>query len=428
MRSVHTFRFHLFLFVSLLMLSFPPMSFAEGLQLSALLKEAREKNPELKAIEEKITAREAAARAEGALDDPTLKVELEDLSREHPLNISPGNAMLTRYTISQMLPFPGKLSLRRKIAYKEALAAHAELKAKELEIISGIKEAYFDYAFLMESLKRTAEIKDVLSYMSKVAETRYSTGQVSQQDVIKVNVEKTMLSNELITLEAEKAIAASRLKSFIARPQSEAIDEPQVLSRERIAFDTEMLIKRTIENNPEIRMAELEAEAGSLGADLAKRNYYPDLMLGVAPIQRDGRFDAFDVMLQVNLPIWRGKYNDREEEAAANARSMRSRAAAMKNVKGFEVKEAALMVESADRMRALYETALLPQVELSFESALRNYQAGKIDFLMLLDTERELKRTRIDYLKSLLEYRKKVALLERAAGSEISSANTEELK
>ncbi|MBI5643039.1 MAG: TolC family protein [Deltaproteobacteria bacterium] len=428
MRSVHTFRFHLFLFVSLLMLSFPPMSFAEGLQLSALLKEAREKNPELKAIEEKITAREAAARAEGALDDPTLKVELEDLSREHPLNISPGNAMLTRYTISQMLPFPGKLSLRRKIAYKEALAAHAELKAKELEIISGIKEAYFDYAFLMESLKRTAEIKDVLSYMSKVAETRYSTGQVSQQDVIKVNVEKTMLSNELITLEAEKAIAASRLKSFIARPQSEAIDEPQVLSRERIAFDTEMLIKRTVENNPEIRMAELEAEAGSLGADLAKRNYYPDLMLGVAPIQRDGRFDAFDVMLQVNLPIWRGKYNDREEEAAANARSMRSRAAAMKNVKGFEVKEAALMVESADRMRALYETALLPQVELSFESALRNYQAGKIDFLMLLDTERELKRTRIDYLKSLLEYRKKVALLERAAGSEISSANTEELK
>lgn len=405
--------------IGLMIISASSLSFAEEpVSIKPLLDEARANNPEIKALEERVRARDARARAEGVLDDPTLKIELEDLEKDRPLNTAPGNAMLTRYTISQMFPFPGKLSLKERIAFKEAMATKAELRAKELEVSSMVKETYYDYALVAESMNIIREIKDLLSYMARVAEAKYATGQVSQQDIIKVQVETTMLTNEIISLEAEKGIAAARLKSILSRPQDSVMGEPGSLPKEKIVIKTEDLINTAVRQNPEIKAAESEAEANELNVDLAKKNYYPDFMVGVAPIQRDGRFDSFDVMFQINIPVWRGKYDSLSREASSNARSARAMLVSEKNVKSFEVKGAALKVEATERTKTLYETSLLPQVELSFESALKNYQAGKIDFLTLLDTERELKRTRLEYIRTLSEYRKRIASLERIVGED----------
>ena len=117
---------------------------AEKLELKELLELARKNNPELDAMREAASSIEAASRAEGRLDNPTLKIELEELSTERPLEVSPGHAMLTRYTISQMFPLPGKLSL---------------------------------------------EVKELISDASRITSAMYSTGQASRQDVIKLHAD-----------------------------------------------------------------------------------------------------------------------------------------------------------------------------------------------------------------------------------------------
>lgn len=393
----------------------------EQLALDALIEEARTNNPEIKAFAERVRAREARARVEGALDDPKLKIELEDLPKDS-LSIGPGNAMMTRYTISQEFPFPGKRPLREKIALKEALSARAELRGREVDVVSMVKDAFYDYAYFTEAIKKTVGIRDTLSSMSSIAESRYSTGQVTQQDVIRANVEAVIVTNELIGLEAQKDIAAARLKSLLNRPQDQPFGEPAGLGKEKAAFELRELMDLAAKNSPEVRMIEAELEAGELEVDLAGKNSYPDFMVGVAPMQRDGRFDSYDLMFQMNIPIWRGKYDSLSSEARANAGYLRSRLASVKNAKGFEVKGAAVEVEAAQRMIDLYETTLIPQVELAFDSALRNYQAGRIEFLSFLDAERELKRTRLDYLKAILEYRKKITMLERAVGEDLKTA------
>lgn len=384
----------------------------EPLSLQALLKEARENNPEIKALRERVSSKEARAKVEGAYSDPTFMID--EMTGRNPLN--PSQSTQTKYIFSQALPFPGKLPLKEKAAVKEAGAAAAELRAKELEIESAVKESYLDYSYLAESIRITEDIRGVLGNMSHIAETRYSTGLVSQQDVIKVDVEKTMLENDVITLEAEKSVAAARLKSLINRPQDYPLGEPSPLPTERITIDTPKLIMTTLERNPEIRMLEYEAEAGDANAELAGKSRYPDFMVGAGPVQDNGRFDNADIIFQINIPIWSGKYDNIEKEARADAISARSMLMARKNNKSFDVKWAALQVEAADKTRALYETSLIPQVKMSFDSALKNYQSGKIDFLTLLDAERDLKRTRLDYLKSILEYRKRLAALERTVG------------
>jgi len=394
----------------------PGATLASGpITLEALLKEARENNPEIKALRGKVSSKEARAKVEGAYEDPELTVD--EMSNKTPPN--PSKAMQTRYIFSQALPFPGKLSLKEKAAVKEAGAAAAELKAKELEVAFMVKESYYDDSYFADSIRITGDVKSILDNMSRIAETRYSTGQVSQQDVIKVQVEKTMIENEIITLEARKDMAAARLKSLTNRPQDYSLGEPAPLPKERVTFETQKLVTAALERNPEIKMLQYEVEAGDVNAELAGKSRYPDFMVGAGPVQNDGRFDSVGLMFRVNIPIWSGKYDGIEKAARADAISARSRLMAVMNQKSLEVKWAVLQVEAAERTRALYETSLMPQVEMSFESALKNYQSGRIDFLTLLDTERDLKRTRLEYLKSILEYRKRLADLERAVGEDL---------
>src|SRR3989338_2627124 len=123
----------------------PAVSYAQGaLSLSSLIDEAKKNNPEILAYQKRVKAKEHRAKVEGVFDDPQFKVEVMDIPRDKSFNL--GDSMQTRYTFSQMLPFPGKLSLRQKAALKEVLMAASEAKNKEIEVITMLKQAYFNYA------------------------------------------------------------------------------------------------------------------------------------------------------------------------------------------------------------------------------------------------------------------------------------------
>lgn len=399
---------------------FTPLSArANDPTLKALVTEAIANNPEIAARRERSHASAARTRYAGALEDPTLKIEMEELDSSAPMNISPGNSMLTRYTLSQSFPFPGKRTLRQDMAAKEASAADSLTRATELDIIMKVKQAYFDLAFYEESIRLTNEIKELLSSMSRVAQGRYSTAQASQLEVLKVEVELAMTTNDLTVLEASRAVAGARLKSILNRGQDDTLPHVPGLSKEPVAFNASDLAKKADSQSPLVKMLEAEAGASELEADLMKKEYYPDLMLGVAPVQRDGRFDNFDVMVQVNIPVWFGKYENRSSEATHKGREMRAMAKAERNSRAYEIKAGALMAQSSEKMMGLYEASIVPQAALSFESAMKNYQAGRMDLLTLIDTERVLKKTRLEYLKTVLDYWKSMAELEKTAGTEI---------
>lgn len=414
----------LFLLILLPATLYPlPVSFAiaqDSLSLKQIIEEVKLNNPSIQALRQNMKARESRARAVGILDDPILKIEMMDLSKDNPVP-TPGNAMQTRYEVSQMLPYPGKLRLERQIALSEVMMSESEVQSKELETITMVKEAYYEYLLLTASIRTLDEIKGLLSNMIRIAETKYSVGDVSQQDVIKAQVELTMILNDMLELEAERDVVQAEIKAILNRPQDDntLIISSEKLPEERVKLDLSGLTNKALDLNPGLRVMKYETEIKGNEAALARKNYYPDFMLGIAPIERDGRFDAWDAMFQINIPVWRDKYKNQVGEGVNMADAMRSGVKAEENMIKAKVKEGVVKVETADRIRTLYETSLLPQAELSFESALKNYQSGRVDFLMLLDTERLLKKTRIDYIGAVITYYKRLASLERVVGEEI---------
>jgi len=311
--------------------------------------------------------------------------------------------------------------LERLIALLEVMMSEAELQSKELETITMVKEAYYEYLLLTTSIRTLEEIKGLLSSMIRIAETKYAVGEVSQQDVIKAQVELTMLLNEVLELEAEKDVVHAEIKALLNRPQDDntLTISSEKLPEEKVKLDLGSLTNKALEVNPELKLMKYEVENKESEVELTRKNYYPDFMLGIAPIQRDGRFDAWDAMFQINIPLWRAKYENQVGERVNMADAMRSRVKAEENMINAKVKEGVVKVETADRITMLYVTSLIPQAELSFESALKNYQSGRVDFLTLLDTERLLKKTKIDYIEAVTTYYKRLVLLERVVGEEL---------
>jgi len=113
-----------------LILIFSASAYAQEaeLDLDALVKSALEKNPKIKSLEDAARASKFRIRPAGALPDPVIGLGLKNMG-------------LTRWTVgeevmsevgvsvSQMIPFPGKLSLKSRIASTQALQAEEDLKA-----------------------------------------------------------------------------------------------------------------------------------------------------------------------------------------------------------------------------------------------------------------------------------------------------------
>ena len=258
---------------------------------------------------------------------------------------------------------------------------------------------------------------EVLSYMGKIAESKYAAGTATQQDVIKLNLEASLASSEIISLARERSIAEARLKAVMYRPLDEALPEPESIQSNAKELKSDEILKTPVDAAPDIQMAMLEAEGAALSKELAEKNYYPDFMLGAGPVQRDGEVTGFDVMFQMNIPVWFGKYRGQSEASGRGLSSQRLRLASVRNTKALEIREAALQLKAALETLTLYDTTLVKQAALSFESALKNYQSGKSDLLMLLDAERELKKIRLAALNAAADYWKKAAALEKAAGT-----------
>ena len=67
----------------------------------------------------------------------------------------------------------------------------------------------------------------------------------------------------------------------------------------------------------------------------------------------------------------------------------------------------------------LYEQKIIPAAQRSLDSAIANYTSGKLDFLRLLDAERQVNTQREMYYQSIAEYHRRLAELERAVGQPV---------
>ncbi|RTL41068.1 MAG: TolC family protein [Burkholderiales bacterium] len=410
---------------SLIALGCKPASAAElGSDLPGLLEYARAQSPELAAMRQETAAASARIQPAGALPDPVLRVELENVNNYGTSNapsLLPWKVGDTKYTLMQAIPLWGKRELRRQVATADAQQASAREEASWRELAGRIKAAYAQYYLAAGNERITRQVADLLARMEQLAQARYAGGLAAQQDAIRAQLEQTALRAELIATEADRRQARARLNGLLARESGAALAEPQTLRPlpPAEALDLDALVQRAWAGSPAVAAEEARLRAAQGNRELTQRNRYPDLQLGVVPTQMGSRITTWGLMVEMNIPLQRETRRAQEREAEAMVGAQVARTQALRAQLLGELGENLAGLEAARRSETLIGGQMLAQSELSFQSALAAYETGKVDFATLLDAQRQIRRAKADRLKAQVEAQMRLAEIERIVGEEL---------
>ena len=398
-------------------------SIAIGADVQELLQWADAHNPELAAMRYEIDAAGERIQPAGALPDPVLRVELMDFAgpgAPEGFNPLPGRGGGTKYTLMQSLPLWGKRDLRKEVATAELEQIKGQRQVVVTEVHARIKTVFAQYYQTVGLKKLNEEVLRLLDDLEAVTQVRYANGLVPQQDVIRSQVEKTMLRSEIINLENERKQAMAKLNAIIGRPQHALIAEPQALRHiAQAKLESATLQEKISRTNPLLATQMAQITAAESNQRLVEKNRYPDITLGIAPTQRNSRIDSWEAMVEVNIPIRFDTRRSQESEARARLAAAKERRQAIANQVAGELQENLAAFEAAGQQERLIADTLLPQAELTFRSALASYETGKVDFATLLDAQRAIKLARQDKLKAEVEQEIRVSEIEKMVGEEL---------
>jgi outer membrane protein TolC len=387
--------------------------------LAELLKAAAENNPQIKSSAQAAAASKAMIPAAGALPDPTVK--FETMGHLIPPTLMRGDPSSARtYGIEQEIPFPGKRGLKESIAAVEAESQQRSNELVRLKVMSELKQAFFDLYLIHKSIDILLKNKELLQNFENIAESRYKVGQTTQQDVLKAQVEESKILDKLLVQGQKKRTAEAKINSLLFRPAETPVGTPAEFKKAEFGYSLEELTQLAQANSPALKARESEIAGKRYGVELARKNYYPDFTVGLTYFERDQNPGMYAPMVSATLPLYFWRKQQPELEAArlnlSSARNMRDDTSSTIQ---YQVKEAYTTATTSEKLANLYGSAIVPQSNLALNSAIANYQVGKIDFLQLIDASMSLLEYELKYYEAMAEFHKALAQLEPLVGVDL---------
>ncbi len=398
---------------------------AAVLQLKDAVQEALHNNPSVQSALHTVQAERRRVPQASSFPEPKLSVNW--MGNITPFSVQRNDPSSYRGVAAmQELPFPGKQRLRGEVAGKEADAAQADYEAVRRRLAADVKVAFYDYWYYDKAVQVTLQDKDLLQKLSQIAEARYRVGKGIQQDVLKSQVELSLLLQKLTMLQQQRATAAARLNSLLARPPEQPLPPPaDIAVATPLNYRPDELYQLAGQIEPGLQREQRMVERNQLAVNLAHKDYYPDLALGYMYEQRPLLPDMHGFTFTVNIPVFykskqRQELAEAGEQVAAAEKSRQNR----QNELNFQVKQQYLAAKASEQLLQLYSQGVVPQSSLALDSSMSAYQVGTADFLTVLTNFSTMLNYRIDYYRELANYQSSLAQLESLTGLELTSVPT----
>lgn len=392
------------------------------IDLGHLVSLAMERNPRLVALRFVSEAETFRARAQGVLPDPVIQFGLKNIGWDH---LSVGEEMMSGYgvSISQAIPFPGKLALRSSMANTKAAQYAQSLAAAQLALVRQVKELYAGWFSASRALALLNRKASTLQDARRYAEARYVVGQSPQEHLLKAELE--IYHNQEMILLLEEKVRSTRIQlgSLLDVPEDSLVGAPREIPFTSFPYELGELQAWAL-RNPALVQARLMAREESLAVRLAKRDLMPNLMIQAGKEFKGPFKDMYEVMLGLEIPLYFSKKQMPLVQAAQlQLESSRHNLRDMEIEIETELHNNYVMAKYGEKRIALYRERILPQAELSLRASISAYQANETDFLALLTDINDLFSHQIEYARTLAALWAAAARLEELTGKELLGAN-----
>jgi outer membrane protein TolC len=269
------------------------------LTLKEALDEALAANPELAALRKQVDTTRFRPAQERFLAPPTAEAQVW----QWPLNtLNPLNTNMYMFMVTQELPGRGKRTLRAAVAEKDVTLAETDVAVRARQIVDAVKMAYADLFVSRKAVDIHLASVGLLRQFADISQVKYTTGRISQQDVLKSVVEISRLHDDLIRFEQQADLARARLNTLLDRPPDAPIG-PVVDPSERVLVPAVADLQRlALEQQPELRTARVQVEKAEAEVAVARRDYKPDFSVMGGYMLQPNQTDAWMGKLAVTWP------------------------------------------------------------------------------------------------------------------------------
>jgi outer membrane protein TolC len=359
--------------------------------LKALISEALEANNDIKQMANLKKASKEQIRPAGALEDPMISFNLKDVPADN-WSMNQDGMTQKMFEVSQKFPFPGKRKLRSEVAASQAKADDLTYQDKVNEIRAKVVQAYWGLSLAHTSFDLTNKNKQFWEQVVQITETRYGVGQGMQTDVLQAQVELGNYLDKLLQWQQRQESLAAELNALRSKPAGSPIARPQLLRPRPLSAKLEMLLNQA-DGRPQLQALKVLVDKQSKAVELARKDYYPDLTVGVGYGLRQNyydqqRSDLFSSSVSINVPLW---YNSklrprvREEEARRQAAHDAYQSALTQL--NAAVKDRYVKLQRLEQQIKLFDKGVIPQAQQAVAAALSAYQVGSLEFTRLYQNQ-----------------------------------------
>lgn len=390
--------------------------------LDSLIRVALKNNPRIQSARFEQAAAEYRAEAAGVLPDMQFMVAAMNLPRTSlSLDETPMSGVV--FGVSQMVPWPSKLSAKGKIAGLMTDIEAQDVSVREDNIIRLMAESYYEYSYWSEAERILDRHLELTGSIILTAENKYSYGKGVVRDVLRAQTALAKMENRKLEITRMKKSALLLIGILLDNP---------ALGEEDIAPSLPALIP--IEgtdlgapggiDNPILKQADLMTRMAGENLSLTRAGYWPDLMVGIDYVsRRDHPMDAvrgedylsFKVALQ--MPVW---FFKKQRNQNRSARQALAAAEADKRAMELEINrqigDVRLSLETIRESLDNYRNVILPRARAAYEAAEVAYEVGKADFEGLLSAQKDLLDIELEERGLLKNYHQKIARFEELTG------------
>ncbi|GMR05452.1 MAG: hypothetical protein BMS9Abin25_0027 [Gammaproteobacteria bacterium] len=369
-------------------------------------------NPSIEAMQSARQAAESRVDQATALDDPMLSYSFAPSTIDQN-DLDFGQKMM----LSQKLPWPGKRALRGDSARLEANASQENVLFLRLQLIETSAKYFADWYSIHEAVWINRINQDLWQEFHDIAEVKYGTGQASQQDVLRAEVEQARLEHQAIVLNRKQQNILAQINTLLNRTPDTPVPPPAALPEIRELPDVEQLRKMALETHPALKALIARNQASDARLKLAEREYYPDFNVNAGYNSLWNQDEKrFTIGVGINIPLLQGKRDAKVSEQRARSQQNTFQIADKQAEIAGAVQRSYNNVEESRHVLKLYESKLLTLAEENLLAAKADYQSGAGGFLDLVSAEKNLFQTRLSYVKAQRDYHQQLALLSKHVG------------
>jgi outer membrane protein, heavy metal efflux system len=397
------------------------LKLAQEITIAELVLYAYDHNPEILATKQAWKSKSEKYGVVTGYPDPEISVTYFPKPIESRVGPHDWNA-----TISQVVPFPGKLSKAGEVAQVEAQIAKLNMDTTVRNINTSISQSYYELFYVQEARKIAQHNANLLDKLIKYAETASAKNSNSFFDVVPLRSDIAQLSYDIILLDEQELSEITKLNALLNRPPDAPLGKTKNVKVRPLLFSLNELYEIAAKNREEIRVAQAEIKKAEAQADLAGYENLPEFKVGffyagigepdIDEPPRDEKEDAYGVQLGMSIPLWFGKNTSRTAEAKATVQKAKAMKSNVVNQTYTQIRTLYLKVANAERLITLYNDKMLPQALESLEKAEASFKQGQGNFSDFVEAQKALHNFQLSLARAQADYGINLTELEQVVG------------